>query len=243
MTGCFFLALWQKRNDVADIAWGFGFILATAVALATQIDLSLRAQLMSLLVFIWGSRLSLRIFLRNRRKKEDKRYKQWRQDWGKHFYLFTFLQVFMLQGFLILVIVSPVVWTIVQAPIPLNRLDLIGLLVWVLGFFFEATGDYQLDRFKKDSANKGKIMQSGLWHYSRHPNYFGEVTMWWGLYLISLSVPYGWMSVIGPATITFLILKVSGIPLLEKHYKGNAAFEEYKKQTSAFFPMPPKKEV
>lgn len=243
MTGMFVVAILEKRNDVADVVWGLGFVLATVVALLLQSELATRALLVSVLVFIWGGRLALRIFLRNRKKKEDKRYKQWRQEWGKYFYLITFLQVFMLQGLLILVIVSPVVWTIYQPSSSLNLLDMLGLVVWLTGFTFEAVGDYQLDQFKKDPAGKGKIMQTGLWHYSRHPNYFGEVSLWWGVYIIALSVPHGWLTIFGPLTITFLILKVSGIPLLEKHYEGNQAFEEYKKRTSAFFPMPPKKEV
>jgi steroid 5-alpha reductase family enzyme len=112
--------------------------------------------------------------------------------------------------------------------------------VWVIGFFFESVGDAQLSRFIKDPANKGKLMQSGLWKYTRHPNYFGEVTQWWGLWIIALSVSYGWLGIIGPLTITTLILKVSGIPLLEKSMEGNPEFQEYKKRTSVFFPLPPK---
>jgi steroid 5-alpha reductase family enzyme len=123
---------------------------------------------------------------------------------------------------------------------PLGSWDLIGVAVWLIGFLFEAIGDYQLLVFKKDPASRGRIMQYGLWRYTRHPNYFGEVSLWWGVYLIALSVPGGWMTIIGPVTITLLILGVSGIPMLEKHYEGNKAFEEYKQRTSAFFPMPPK---
>ncbi|MCU0579062.1 MAG: DUF1295 domain-containing protein, partial [Desulfobacterota bacterium] len=106
----------------------------------------------------------------------------------------------------------------------------------------EARGDFQLAQFKKDPANRGKIIQHGLWRYSRHPNYFGEVTLWWGIYLLALSAGGAWWTIIGPLTITFLILKVSGIPLLEKKYVNNAAFQEYARRTSAFFPLPPRKE-
>ena len=114
--------------------------------------------------------------------------------------------------------------------------DIVGVLVWLVGFYFEAVGDAQLARFIKDPANKGKLMQSGLWAYTRHPNYFGEVTQWWGIWIIALSVSGGWLGIIGPITITFLILKVSGIPMLEKKMAENPEFTEYKKQTSMVIP-------
>ncbi|MEI6789585.1 MAG: DUF1295 domain-containing protein, partial [Myxococcaceae bacterium] len=119
---------------------------------------------------------------------------------------------------------------------PLGLLDLIGILVWSVGFFFEAVSDWQLSEFIRQPKNKGKLMQSGLWNYSRHPNYFGEVTQWWGIWLMALSVPGGWLSIIGPFTITILILKVSGIPLLEQKKAGNPEFEAYKKRVNKFFP-------
>jgi steroid 5-alpha reductase family enzyme len=115
----------------------------------------------------------------------------------------------------------------------------VGVLVWLVGFYFEAVGDWQLKKFIKNPENKGKIMQSGLWAYSRHPNYFGEVTMWWGIWLLNFS--QNWWTVVGPMTITFLILKVSGVPLLEKKYEGNKEFEDYKKRTSIFLPLPQRK--
>ncbi len=119
-------------------------------------------------------------------------------------------------------------------------LALIGVLIWGLGFYFESVGDAQLAKFIKDPANKGKLMQSGLWRYTRHPNYFGEVTQWWGIFMVALLVPSGWLSIIGPITITYLILKVSGIPMLEKKMEQNPEFAEYKKRTSAFIPLPPR---
>lgn len=240
MSGCFVLALAVKRNDIADIIWGLAFIVAVVTALFTSDEVTRRSFLASTLVFIWGGRLSIRILLRNLKKSEDFRYKEWREQWGDKFLIRTFLQVFMLQGVLALVVVSPVLMIIAAPATRLAPLDYIGVAVWVIGFFFETVGDYQLDVFKRRPSAKGKIMKTGLWRYSRHPNYFGEVTMWWGLYLIALSVPYGFLSFIGPLTITTLILKVSGIPMLEKKYKENAAFQEYAKKTNAFFPWPPK---
>ena len=242
MTVWFLLALWRRRNDLADIAWGGGFIVAALTAVLLQAGLTPRARLVVLLVILWGLRLAVHIGLRNLGKGEDERYRKWREEWGRHWLFRSYLQVFLLQGFLLYLISLPVIWIILVKPSPWNGLDAIGLAVWIVGFFFEALGDFQLARFKKDPANRGKIIQQGLWRYSRHPNYFGEVTLWWGIYLLALSTPGGWMMIIGPLTITFLILKVSGIPLLEKKYVNNAAFQEYARRTSAFFPLPPRKD-
>ena len=156
-------------------------------------------------------------------------------------YLRSFLQIFILQGMLALVVASPVVIVNVYRGGYLAFLDYLGLVIWLLGFFIEALGDWQLLRFIKNPENKGKLMRSGLWRYSRHPNYFGEVVQWWGLWLISLTVAYGWLGIIGPITITFLITKVSGIPLLEQKWNSHPDFEDYKRKTSVFFPLPPKK--
>ena len=124
---------------------------------------------------------------------------------------------------------------------PFTWLDGLGVAVWLTGFGFEAFGDLQLLRFIRNPANKGKLMASGLWRYTRHPNYFGEVTLWWGIWLIVLATPGGWQTIMGPLTITILILKVSGIPMLEKPYEERADFQEYKRRTSAFFPLPPRR--
>jgi len=242
MTVWFLLALWRRRNDLADIAWGGGFIAAALTAVLLQTGLASRARLVVLLVILWGLRLAVHIGLRNLGKGEDERYRKWREEWGRHWLLRSYLQVFLLQGFLLYLISLPVIWTILAKPSPWTELDAIGLAVWIVGFFFEAVGDFQLARFKKDPVHRGKIIQQGLWRYSRHPNYFGEVTLWWGIYLLALSTPGGWMTIIGPLTITFLILKVSGIPLLEKKYVNNAAFQEYARRTSVFFPLPPRKD-
>ena len=236
----FIVSLLLKRNDVADVAWGGGFIaaaMATLVSWGAAMD---RALLVVALVVIWGLRLSLHIGLRNRGKGEDARYRKWRDEWGRYVVLRSFFQIFILQGLLLLVISLPVIRAITAPDTPLALIDLLGASVWLVGFLFEAVGDWQLQQYKKDPANKGKVITTGLWRYSRHPNYFGEVTLWWGVFLIALAVPGGWMTIIGPITITGLILGVSGIPMLEKKYEGNAEFDEYKRRTSAFFPLPPK---
>ncbi len=238
MTLWFFVALAKRRNDVADIAWGIGFVFVAwlAFSLAQFSPVSL---LTNVLVSIWGLRLSLHIYKRNRHKPEDSRYQLWRKTW-KNFFLRSYLQVFLLQGLLLYLIALPVIFINRAAPFSFGAISIIGLLVWVFGFSCEYIADKQLAKFIADPNNKGKILQEGLWRYSRHPNYFGEVTQWWGIFLIAVSLPGAWITVIGPLTITGLILFVSGVPLLEKKYEGRKDFEAYKKRTSVFIPLPPK---
>jgi steroid 5-alpha reductase family enzyme len=240
MTGWFIAAQVRGRNDVADVAWGVGFILVAAVSMVAGGVYSARGLLVSALLLAWGVRLAVHIHSRNRGRGEDPRYLKWREEWGTWFVLRSFLQVFMLQGILLLMVAIPVIF-VNQAPATaLGWLDFLGVVVWLYGFCFEAVGDWQLLKFVRDPANKSTLMTSGLWRYTRHPNYFGEVTLWWGIWLMTLPLPNGLLTIIGPLTITFLILKVSGIPMLEKPYEYRADFQEYKRRTSAFFPLPPK---
>ena len=240
VTVLFVLSLVIKRNDIADVAWGTGIFIVALVSYFSGVksDLSL---LLTILAGLWGLRLTLRIFFRNRRKSEDSRYKQWRDQWGKWFYLRSFLQVYLLQGFLMIVVgYSFVHVNIYGEGYGLGPVAVVGLLIWLIGYFFEVIGDYQLDKFIKDKPEKGSIMDKGLWRYSRHPNYFGEVTMWWGIWIMVSTLPVSYIALVSPLMITFLILKVSGIPMLEKAFDDNPNFQEYKKRTSAFFPLPPK---
>lgn len=233
------VSLLTKRNDVADVAWGLGFVLLAWMSLFLADSVSIRGVVVCTLVSVWGIRLAWHIHTRNKGKKEDYRYAEWRTLWGKWFYLRSYFQVYLLQGALLFLVVMPVLIINGNAGAELGVLDFVGVAVWIVGFFFEVVGDAQLARFIKNPANKGKLMRSGLWQYTRHPNYFGEVTLWWGIWLIALSVPQGWVGVIGPIVITFLILKVSGIPMLEKKMEENPEFAEYKKRTSMFVPWPP----
>lgn len=239
MTCWFIFSVIKKRNDIADIAWGLGFILLSWLGLYLA-KTSLRGLLVNFLVSIWGIRLAWHIYKRNLKKQEDYRYATWRKDWGKWFFLRSYLQVYLLQGLFLYLIIQPVIFIHQGASSNLGIFDLFGLVVWVVGFYFESTGDSQLKTFISNPANKGKLMETGLWRYSRHPNYFGEVTQWWGIFIIALSIPLGFITIIGPLTITGLILFISGIPLLEKKYVGRIDFEEYKKRTSIFIPLPPR---
>lgn len=237
----FVVSIIKKRNDIADMAWGLGFVLLSWLAFFINQGFHPTAILLNLLVTVWGLRLFLHIYGRNKNKPEDYRYRQWRNDWGKFFFVRSYLQVFMLQGMLLFLIALPVFF-INSSPSNGNfTLQSAGVIVWLTGFYFEVVGDAQLAAFIKNPDNRGKLMRTGLWKFTRHPNYFGEVTMWWGIFTIALSYSGGLFTIIGPLTITILILFVSGIPLLENKYRGRADFEEYKKKTSIFFPWPPRK--
>lgn len=241
MTVWFVLATLKKRNDVADIAWGIGFVVVAWISFFVIQTYELSALIVNILVSIWGIRLAFHIYKRNRYKQEDYRYVAWRNQWGKWFFIRSYVQVFLLQGGLLYVIALPIIFINRNATGAFSFFSVIGLILWGIGFYFESVGDSQLATFISHPENKGKIMQSGLWRLSRHPNYFGEVLQWWGVYTFSLSHPNSWGLIIGPLTITLLILFVSGVPLLEKKYAGRADFEEYKKKTSIFIPFPPKK--
>lgn len=236
MTFWFVVSLVSKKNDVADVAWGLGFVVLAWVSFSYSGDFYIRAIVVNILVSIWGLRLARHIYSRNKGRPEDYRYAEWRKSWGKWFYIRSFFQIYMLQGALLFLISIPVLLINKNIGNNINILDAFGFLVWGVGFCFESVGDAQLGRFIKDPNNKGKLMKGGLWAYTRHPNYFGEITQWWGIFLVALSVPAGTYSIIGPLTITTLILKVSGIPLLEKKMEENPEFAEYKRQTSMLIP-------
>jgi len=244
MTASFVVALIKKDNSVADIAWGLGFVLVAIVTFPRR-GVPFTPLLVSVLVVVWGARLAVHILVRNRKRGEDPRYAEWRRKWGRSFLWRSYLQVFLLQGLFLLVISSPVILVNSEPYNPAVIVDggawFIGFLVWGAGFFFETVGDAQLARFKRNATNRGKIMDRGLWRFSRHPNYFGESLMWWGIFLVAIEVPYGWLTVVSPVLITFLLVRVSGIPLLEKKYAGNPEFKAYARRTSAFVPWIPKR--
>lgn len=231
----FLFAQFKRRGDVVDVAWGLGFPLVGWSAYLFTGEPSTQALLANILVTAWGLRLSTHIFLRNKDKEEDYRYKAWRQDWGKWYALRAYLQIFMLQGSLLFLIALPLI-LINQNPMGISALTILGALIWVFGYSFEVVSDYQLSEFIKDKKNKGKLMTSGLWAYSRHPNYFGEATLWWGIGVIALSAPSGWIGLFGPALITYLLVYVSVVPLLEKKMQNKPGFKKYAQKTPKFIP-------
>lgn len=243
MTGLWLLSLWLRNSSIVDIFWGVGFVLATWTYYAlTPGGFAGRKLLTCLLVSLWGLRLALYILRRNWGKPEDYRYAAWRRDNGPRWWWISFFQVFLIQGILLWLISAPLLAAqLSPVPLRLTWLDGLAVLAWGVGFSFEAGGDWQLARFKAEPANRGKLLTSGLWRYTRHPNYFGDAAQWWGFYLLAL-VAGGWWTVFSPLLMTFLLLRVSGVRLLEKSLQGaKPGYEEYARRTSAFFPLPPRK--
>lgn len=236
MNLCFAVAVYIKRYDSVDTAWGIGFVLVAWVLLIKN-GISTGLLLITVLTTIWGLRLAGHLSLRLLEKKEDFRYQLWQHQW-KSPYFRAWLEMFMLQGVFMWLISASVIAAASWPTYRIGVLGVVGCMIWTVGFVWEAVGDYQLRQFKKDSKNQGHMMTSGLWRYSRHPNYFGEVVQWWGIFLIALQGPMGVFALISPLTITVLILKVSGVPLLEKKYARHPEFEAYQAQTPLFFPWP-----
>ncbi len=235
----------KKNNGLADMAWGLGFVVVAITSLIYQGVYDFQTVVITLVVLAWGLRLFIYIGLRNWSKPEDFRYVDMRKKWKTKIALKAYLYVFMLQMSFLYIIALPIqlahLWSFDQT----NgwMMVTIGLLLWLIGFYFEAVGDHQLNVFKKNPSNKGQIIQSGLWRYTRHPNYFGEAVMWWGVWIISLS---SWsflalFGIISPLFITYLLVFVSGVPMLERKYKDNPLYQAYAEKTSMFFPRIPKK--
>jgi steroid 5-alpha reductase family enzyme len=243
----FFIAQVKKDNSIIDIAYGLGFITTAGFLTADTLKsgtLPSSSVIILILVIIWGLRLAARIYIKNKGKPEDFRYQSWRKEWNKkgstYYFARTYLQIFILQGFIISIVLLPFTLSLSATHTP-NHLILLGIVIWIIGFSFEAVGDKQLDTFIKDKTlHKDTIMKTGLWKYTRHPNYFGESTMWFGLAFIALSTGASYIALLSPFLISYLLLFVSGIPLLEKHWEGISEWEVYKAKTSAFFPFPPK---
>lgn len=233
-----------KRDvSIVDIFWGLGFVVIAWNTFAHTDGYLGRKLILTVLTTIWGFRLALHIFSRSLGKGEDRRYQQFREQWGDRFPIVSLFTVFGLQGFLLWVISLPVqVGQTSALPAGIVWTDVAGILIWTVGFVFEALGDYQLSRFKANPENQGKVMDRGLWRYTRHPNYFGEALMWWGIFAVTLSDLSNFWVIIGPITITVLLLKVSGVTMLEKTLKETRPeYRDYMERTSTFIPMPPKK--
>jgi steroid 5-alpha reductase family enzyme len=235
------VSLALKNSSIVDIIWGPGFALTAWVYyLLTPDGYMPRKLLICILVTIWGLRLGLHIGIRNRGKPEDYRYQKFRADAGEKWWWYSFFKVFLLQGALMWLVGMPIA-AAQYAPEPtLTVFDILGLLVWLVGFSFEAAGDWQLSRFKADPANKGKVMRTGLWRYTRHPNYFGDACVWWGHFLVALSVPGGFLTIFSPVIMTYLLMRVSGVAMLERDLKKNKPeYADYIASTNAFFPGAP----
>ncbi len=244
-TTLFFIAQFKKDNSIIDIAYGLTFIVSAYMLASKKLELHTLApasMLILLLITIWGIRLAYRIYSKNKGKPEDFRYQSWRMMWMKkglkYFYARAYLQIFILQGVIISIVLLPLTLSLTRSSLS-NSFLLAGLVIWILGFLFEMIGDKQLDTFIQNKNKVGTIMKTGLWKYTRHPNYFGESVMWFGLAFISYSSGVSLFVFLSPILITYLLLFVSGIPMLEKKWNGIPEWEAYKQKTSAFIPLPP----
>ena len=237
----FVIAQVQKNNGLIDITWGLSFMLSTLVSLLLGKPEGAVPIVISVLVLVWGARLSWYLIRRNVGKPEDFRYANMRNTWDpKTFYIRMFVQIYLLQLVLNFLINLTTITTNLQDLAGWSLLATFGLVLWLIGFFFEAVGDRQLRQFRANPANKGTLIQTGLWRYTRHPNYFGEATQWWGIFLLAVSGGRNYWLILSPLLITFFLLYVSGVPMLEKKYEGRADWEDYKRRTPKFFPWLPK---
>jgi steroid 5-alpha reductase family enzyme len=242
---CLYALLWVaslvvKDASIVDWFWGISFIVIATAALAASDGYDTRRKLVALLVALWGLRLSFYLTVRNLGAGEDFRYRAMRREWGKQFALVSLFTVFLFQGLIAWIVSLPVQSAIAaDSPAHFTALDFVGVLVWSAGFLFETVADWQLARFKTDPRNKGRLLDRGLWRYTRHPNYFGDAVQWWGLWMFAAATG-AWWTAIGPAVMTFLLVRVSGVKLLEQRLvRSKPDYEEYCRRTSAFIPMKP----
>lgn len=243
MLGIWILSLRLKDASIVDIFWGLGFVLIAWRTPLLSEGYDPRRFLLLALTTVWGLRLSLHLFRRKAGQGEDARYAEMRLKRGKTFWWWSLFGVFMLQAVILWIISLPVqMGQISSTPAHMTFSDRLGFGIWSIGFLFEAVSDAQLARFKADPANKGKVMRSGLWAWSRHPNYFGETLIWWGIFLIAFSTPGSGWTIISPILITFLLLKVSGVTLLDRAMlEKRPEYRDYMETTSAFFPRLPRR--
>ncbi len=234
------LSLRLRDSSIVDIFWGLGFVIIAWVTRASAAGSAPRSHLVLALVTLWGLRLTAYLAHRNIGKGEDPRYVAMRAQHGDKWPLRSLFIVFALQGTLMWIVSLPIQATL-RSPLPeaLGPLDALGAFLVLTGVLFEAVGDLQLARFKASADNRGKVMDRGLWRYTRHPNYFGDFLVWWGLYALALASGNAWTA-LGPALMSFLLLRVSGVTLLEKSLRKRPGYDAYVRRTSAFFPWPPR---
>lgn len=238
----FAIAQLRKNNGYIDIVWGTGFIITSLTSYFLARPQGIVPIVMTIAVIIWGTRLTWHLARRNLGQAEDFRYAAMRSNWHPRiFYLRMFVQIYLLQFALNYIINLPVIVTNIQGNTVWGITAVIGLIIWLAGFTFETVADSQLKRFKARPENKGRLMTRGLWNYSRHPNYFGEAFQWWGIFIMSVSGNSNYWLILSPAVITLFLLFVSGVPMLEKKYRGRQDWEEYKQKTSKFFPWFPRR--
>ncbi len=235
------LSLARRDASIVDPFWGAGFALTAWLVVWWNWPASPRGLLLAWLTTIWGLRLSIFLLRRNWGKGEDRRYVAMRERHGQRFWWISLFTVFLLQGVILWFIALPIQVSAAMRSInPLGWIDGIGTLVWCVGLFFEAVGDWQLARFKAGARNAGRVMDRGLWRYTRHPNYFGDCCVWWGLYFIAVAGG-AWWTIASPLLMSLLLMRVSGVTLLESTIVDRRPeYAAYQARTSSFFPWSPK---
>ena len=233
----FFVACRIRNYAIADVGWGAGFILIALMCIYLANNISLLFWLVFGLICLWGTRLSIHIYLRNKGKPEDFRYQQFRTKWIKHPYLNAYVKLYLTQALLTLIVSTAILIAAFNATSKINIVGWLFFSVAFIGLLYESISDFQLVQFKKASTNAGKVMQQGLWRYSRHPNYFGEIIFWWGISLLTVVATGNYFALVSGITMNWLIVFVSGVPMLEAKYKSNPAYEEYIRTTNSLFPI------
>ncbi|MGD8408438.1 MAG: DUF1295 domain-containing protein, partial [Thiohalophilus sp.] len=231
------LSLYLRDVSIVDSIWSLMFLVA-ALIYALNVQLDARGWLVLILVSIWALRLSVHLTWRNWGEDEDRRYRAIREKYSPNFAIKSLFIIFIFQMVLASIAALPLLPPLANPGVPFSPIDALGVVLWLVGMSFEAIGDWQLARFKADPNNKGQVMQSGLWRYTRHPNYFGEWCIWWGFYLLAIPAG-GWWTIVSPLLMTFLLLRFSGVTLLEQDIgERRPKYRDYIKRTNAFFPGP-----
>ena len=235
------LSVAVKNASIVDIVWGLGFVAVAWTSFAVGNGDDTRRLVVALMATVWGLRLATHLAVRNIGHGEDYRYRAMRKHWGSKFPIISLFTVFLLQGVLMWIVSLALQLGQVESSPGFGPIGTMGVFVWVVGLAFEATSDQQLRKFKADPANQGKVLNTGLWRLSRHPNYFGDAVVWWGIAIVAAEAGVGVFGLIGAAVMTFLLVRVSGVALLEKSLKKRKPeYEDYIRRTSAFIPRPPK---
>ncbi len=239
LTALWLVSLARRDASIADVFWGSGFVFVAWFAVWMNYPISPRVWLLTCLVTVWGLRLTIHLFRRNLSHGEDRRYTAMREKHGSRFAWISLFSVFLLQGLILWFVSFPLqVAAFFNEENSWSWLDGAGVLLWATGMFFETVGDWQLQRFLSQAGNRGKVMDRGLWRYTRHPNYFGDFCVWWGLFLIAAAGGALW-TIASPLLMTFLLVRVSGVRLLESTIsERRAGYAEYARRTNAFFPGP-----
>ena len=243
LTFVWVLSLRLQDASVADVCWGLGFVLLAWLYCLLSPTLTPRSWLVAVLITLWGTRLSRHIFRRNHGQGEDPRYQAMRDSHGRAFWWRSLFTVFWLQSAILWFVALPLLAAVRAAqPEALTAVDGLGVLLFAVGLVFEVVGDHQLERFRAEPSNRGKVLDRGLWRYTRHPNYFGDATLWWGMYAMAAATPGGWLTVLSPALMTFLLMRVSGVTLLEQSLTASKpGYRAYVARTPAFFPWCPRR--